>query len=117
MLEQDEALATWQLAVPPELVAAIPNGVQGSGRTGQGPIAAEGVPARRLADHRKAYLDYEGPVSGDRGEVHIVDSGTYVLLAAGDTEWCVEFAGRVLRGRFRLVWRGPDAADWRLMPA
>ena len=29
-----------------------------------------------MADHRLFYLDYEGPVSGDRGTVTRVDSGT-----------------------------------------
>ena len=33
--------------------------------------------AIRLPDHRKHYLDYEGEVSGDRGTVSRIDSGTY----------------------------------------
>jgi hypothetical protein len=33
--------------------------------------------ATRLPDHRLAYLDYEGPISGGRGEVRRVDSGNY----------------------------------------
>lgn len=31
--------------------------------------------ATRLPDHRKKYLDYEGPVSGDRGQVRAVSRG------------------------------------------
>lgn len=31
--------------------------------------------AQRLADHRAAYLDYEGPVSGNRGDVERVAAG------------------------------------------
>ena len=30
----------------------------------------------RLPDHRPIYLDYEGPVSGNRGEVKRVEAGT-----------------------------------------
>lgn len=37
-----------------------------------------------LAEHRRAYLTYEGPVSGDRGHVRRIDAGTlnHVVLAA-----------------------------------
>ncbi len=34
------------------------------------------IPVEPLGDHRRAYLDYEGPVSGDRGNVRRVASGT-----------------------------------------
>ena len=63
MLECDGVLLTWNL---PQL-----------------PIAwggdAETIEATRIADHRVAYLDYEGPVSGDRGTVTRVDGGEYEL--------------------------------------
>ena len=38
-----------------------------------------GAPCRavRIADHRPLYLDYEGPVSGDRGRVNRVAGGEY----------------------------------------
>src|SRR5262245_25239921 len=31
--------------------------------------------AKRIADHRPGYLDYQGPVSGDRGSVRRVGQG------------------------------------------
>jgi hypothetical protein len=31
----------------------------------------------RIADHRREYLGYEGPVSNDRGYVRRVEAGTY----------------------------------------
>jgi hypothetical protein len=40
-------------------------------------VAGCDLPARRLADHRPAYLEYEGDVSGGRGTVRRVDRGTY----------------------------------------
>jgi hypothetical protein len=61
LLEQGETLACWRLLAEP-----------GRGRT---------VPAQRLADHRRLYLDYEGPVSGDRGEVRRWDWGEFGFLA------------------------------------
>jgi len=57
MLEDGGTLRTWRLLSEP-----------GAGRV---------VPAERLGDHRLAYLDYEGPVSGGRGVVARWDHGTY----------------------------------------
>ena len=54
------------------------------------PIAATAVVVP-LGDHRRAYLDYQGPVSGNRGEVRRAAAGTYARLdARSDSEWCVE---------------------------
>lgn len=41
------------------------------------------VPVEPLGDHRRAYLDYEGPVSGNRGQVRRIASGTCWPQAAG----------------------------------
>jgi hypothetical protein len=68
MLEQESKLATWR-------IEAIPDPDQA-------------VSATRLADHRKVYLDYEGPVSGDRGTVEQVIAGTYEICQ--DTESCLD---------------------------
>jgi len=94
MVEAGEALATWQLAAPPEVAAGSP------------------THARRIADHRKTYLEYEGPVSGERGTVHIVDAGTCVVVAEGRAEWRLALKGRILRGVFRLVRMGRQPDEW-----
>src|SRR5690348_2558350 len=57
MLESNGVLLTWAI---PELP------------TTDGSVAAE-----RLPDHRLMYLDYEGPVSRDRGSVQRVDGGEF----------------------------------------
>lgn len=49
-------LATWRLA-------RLPHGL------------CDQVPAERLADHRRAYLEYEGEIRGNRGRVRRVDQG------------------------------------------
>jgi hypothetical protein len=41
----------------------------------------------RLDDHRRAYLDYEGPVSNDRGHVTRTAAGTYSFHTRTDTTW------------------------------
>jgi hypothetical protein len=58
------------------------------------PIAFEiDLCARDLADHRLAYLDYEGPVSGQRGSVRRVEQGEFDVLA-----WTADLIHVQLRG-------------------
>lgn len=80
MLERDGVLMTWRLS---ELPAA------------SAPIAAT-----RLDDHRIDYLDYEGPISGDRGEVRRVDAGEYLLIDESADELLVDLYGATVH------WRG-----------
>lgn len=42
------------------------------------------IPAESLPDHRSKYLDYEGPVSGDRGSVKRVMAGHFEQVSADD---------------------------------
>jgi hypothetical protein len=63
MLECGDALRTWRLDRVPTVAATI---------------SVEPLP-----DHRLAYLEYEGPVSGDRGTVRRVDAGKFTRLASG----------------------------------
>jgi hypothetical protein len=62
MLEHGDALRTWRLAAPP--------------------CAGLDIAATALAEHRLAYLDYEGPVSGNRGTVKRWDHGRYAATVA-----------------------------------
>ena len=52
--------------------------------------------AERIGDHRRAYLTYQGPVSGGRGAVRRVAEGAARLidLSAGSLVVDVAFAGR-----------------------
>jgi hypothetical protein len=94
MLEQGETLATWRLAARPDV---------GLGET---------IYAERLADHRLAYLDYEGPVSGGRGEVRRIDRGSWRPIETEATHWQVEFDGQVLSGGYELRRGGADSRVW-----
>ena len=82
MLESGERLRTWRL-----LEAPAPEDV---------------VRAQALADHRLLYLDYEGPVSGGRGEVRRWDLGVYTLAAESTDALDLQVDGEVLRGRAEL---------------
>lgn len=79
MLEKEAALRTWRLVEQPDE---------------WGPIEAQ-----PLADHRLAYLNYEGPVSGHRGSVRRFDKGEYTLIDEDEGHVVVELCGAVLQGK------------------
>lgn len=57
-----------------------------------------------LPDHRLFYLDYEGPVSGDRGTVQRFDAGEYEVLSTppGSSELHVCLYGEKLKTAVRI---------------
>jgi hypothetical protein len=59
--------------------------------------------AEALADHRRAYLDYEGPVSGDRGTVTRWDRGEFAIERDEPRRFVARLAGQKLQGRLTLV--------------
>jgi hypothetical protein len=61
-----------------------PGGDLATWRCPHWPIASVTL-VERLADHRRHYLDYEGPVSNNRGEVTRVDGGTFRAATVTDT--------------------------------
>jgi hypothetical protein len=91
MLEAGDALATWRLSAPP--------------------AAGAEVDAEAIGDHRPAYLDYEGPVSGGRGRVVRWDAGTFDWLGRDEGRVVVELDGGRVRGVARLERR--DGGAWR----
>jgi hypothetical protein len=63
----------------------------------------EAIAATRLADHRLAYLEYEGPISGDRGQVRRVEEGSCEIIASGERTWQVRLTGMRLRGLYAIT--------------
>jgi hypothetical protein len=95
MLEADGILRTWALESLPD--------------------AAKSQMAEALPDHRIAYLEIEGEVSGGRGFVTRWDEGTFQWLeepAASASELGVRIEGRRLRGVV-VMSREADSARWR----
>lgn len=84
MLEAGEALCTWRLEAWPE------DGVR--------------IRAEPIGQHRKAYLDYEGTVSGGRGRVQRRDMGTYTGEVM--TALAVTVNGGCLKGSITIA---PDS--------
>jgi hypothetical protein len=93
MLEAGETLQTWRLSAPP----------------GPGPAVA----AERSFDHRRLYLDYEGPISGGRGQVTRHEGGTFDWEVVEEGRTVVRLEGTKLRGRLRLERSGDTwLATW-----
>ncbi len=67
-------------------------------------MPAEGTTIRfdALPDHRLAYLEYEGPVSDNRGSVKQVEAGNYETVAESETLWRLRLKGRLLSGLLSL---------------
>ena len=84
MLDTGTTLATWQLDAEPINRTSLP------------------ISARRIADHRQAYLDYEGPVSDGRGEVTRIDAGGWTAIRADENRWEFRLESERLRGSLVL---------------
>lgn len=95
LLERDGILRAWRL--PPAFTGSEP------------------VEAVRNDDHRLLYLDYEGPVSGDRGSVRRWDGGGLRWLPTSPGRLRFRLTGERLSATFELVWR--DGDRWQLVPA
>ncbi len=93
MLEWGPALRTWALACEPAY-----------GMT---------CDAEQLADHRLAYLDYEGPVSGNRGHVTRWDAGQYEIVSRAEDFLNLTLQGPILPCRLSLK-KGDGNHFWRV---
>jgi len=103
LLDNGETLTTWRLQ--------------------QRPCSDEWIAAERLPDHRRIYLDYEGPVSGDRGVVsqwltaRYRVSGNPISDADVNTpddaaRHCIDLADCRL-GQRAVCRTGADGLQWR----
>jgi hypothetical protein len=90
MLESGPVLRSWRLADLPR--------------------AGGTVPATATFDHRLLYLDYEGPVSGGRGQVARWDTGSFSWQQQASDRVVVLLQGRQLQGWARLAQ--VSGSDW-----
>jgi hypothetical protein len=72
------------------------------------------VEAEEMFDHRWVYLDYEGPVSGDRGTVTRWDRGMYEWREQQDDLCEVKLSGARWQGTIRLS--RVEGNRWRCVP-
>src|SRR4051794_18173365 len=64
----------------------------------------------RINDHRRDYLDYQGPVSNDRGEVTRVAAGTFRFESRTDHRWRITADD----GLNLTFLRQEETPDWRV---
>jgi len=93
MLHWGQVLRTWALPEVPE--------------------PGKRLECRALEDHRLEYLDYEGPVSGERGTVARFASGTFSVLQQNDELLEVALSGERLAGRLTLRRIEGRAGQWQ----
>lgn len=97
MLEDGAVLRTWRLPAPLR--------------------PGEAFTALRSFDHRLLYLDYEGPISGGRGQVIRRERGDFVWQVQDADHIEVYLSGERARGVLRLeqeegeTWRGEFLAE------
>jgi len=97
MLEAGEALATWRLE-----------------RNCLDLRPGEALAARKLPDHRRAYLSHQGPVSGGRGRVTRVHAGTYETLDHRPDRLVVRLDSPGASAMFELARTAEPGDDWRI---
>lgn len=96
MLETGNVLRTWRLEKPPQ--------------------PDEPIEARALGDHRLAYLEYEGPLTNNRGTVKRWDVGVYESEAQSGKVVKVRLSGLRLNGNLEMEQRGTDQWEARYFP-
>ncbi|MEX2176178.1 MAG: DNA polymerase ligase N-terminal domain-containing protein [Pirellulaceae bacterium] len=92
MLERAGALRTWALPAFP--------------------AAGQSTIAEQLADHRPAYLAFEGAVSPGRGSVQRVAEGIYETLEERADLLRVRLSGDAIAGELTLSRQAGDAQRW-----
>src|SRR5262249_15251211 len=90
MLECGDVLRSWRLESPPR--------------------SGTSVRAESIGDHRRAYLDYEGPVSGGRGAVTRWDAGALSWDELRADRIVVSLQGTRCRGRAALERN--ESGEW-----
>ncbi len=91
-------LATWKFDVPPVTRNFRPFLI-----------------GKRIFNHRKVYLEYEGIISNNRGRCEIFDRGTYTLVDVRDNLLKIHISGQQLKGLFVLEkFSGQETDCWKM---
>lgn len=80
------SLATWKFDTPPINENFCPSLI-----------------GKRIFNHRKVYLEYEGDISNNRGRCEIFDKGTYYLIERKEDYRKIFISGRNIKGVFILA--------------
>lgn len=94
MFEEGDSLRSWRLL--------------------QEPISEHSIEAEPLPNHRRHYLDYEGPVSGNRGQVTRWDFGTCQVNELQEEKISLILNGSRLSAKVTLERTSPDSERWKV---
>ncbi|WP_169975334.1 DNA polymerase ligase N-terminal domain-containing protein [Tautonia rosea] len=78
------------------------------------PVPGINIGATSLPDHRVVYLDYEGPISNDRGTVLRIDRGTYHPILWTEDRVVIQLFGDQVIGEAELVRLGDRGWRFRI---
>lgn len=100
MIDEGKTLATWRIS--PESMARL--------------LAGATAGAARIANHRREYLTFEGPISCDRGMVKIMDTGECELIGDDGGVFVYWFEGKKIRGQLEIEPLRGDRWEITLTP-
>jgi hypothetical protein len=95
MLEKEGVLQTWRLNLLP----------------GNAPFLAE-----KIHDHRLEYLEYEGPISNDRGVVKRMDRGKHEIIAETESFMIIQLLEGKYQGQINFDRMGAETLLGTFLP-
>ncbi len=114
MLESGDVLRTWALERLPRDWHVASSRTSAVHPNSPSLAVDNTVAAMQLSDHRRDYLELEGPLSGDRGSVVRVAAGTYHSEHEAPGDWRVVLASADLSPRVWLSRTEADDEQWTL---
>jgi DNA polymerase ligase (LigD)-like protein len=69
------------------------------------------IKCKKIVNHRKKYLTYEGPISCDRGRVEILDSGNYSIINEELNKVSLNLNGCKFKGNLYIIKIRDDIYD------
>jgi hypothetical protein len=113
MLEWGGVLETWALFQLPRAFQAAHEHTKIAFPNCPPLADVDTVAAEHLAGHRLEFLEYEGALNGDRGQVQRIASGTSFVVTQSPDTWRLRLETGVLHGELTLERVAAGAATWQ----
>jgi hypothetical protein len=114
MLEAGEMLRTWALDRLPHDWSAAHSRTAASVPDCPAVVAENGVVAVQLRDHRRNFLEFDGPLSANRGTVKRVAAGTYSIESESPDCWRIALNSDEISGIVALTRSRSEDTKWTL---
>lgn len=112
MLEVGDVLRTWALEQLPSSWHVAHHATQQVYINCPTISSTNTVAAEQLGDHRREYLEFEGAVSGNRGHVMRIATGTYQMEIDSPTHYRVRIDGDGINGGVKLTRADVTDGKW-----